>query len=143
MIGLATVRVGLGTTGTFVGIASTLRGSTTLFFTGIGTGVYHSLKTNYSVITGEVNRNIVTVSTAQTHGLATGHDVFVDINPSIASTFTIQYNDFNRKVVINPQSFDSTGINTLTNSITIGDHGFKTGQKVLHTSSNPSGGLLD
>jgi hypothetical protein len=143
LIGLATVRVGLGTTGTFVGIASTLRSSTTLFFTGVGTGVYHSLKTNYSVITGEVNRNIVTVSTAQTHGLTTGHDVFVDINPSIASTFTVKYNDFNRRVIINPQSFDATGINTLTNSITINNHGFKTGQKVLHTSSAPAGGLVN
>ena len=52
LIGLSTVRVGLGTTGNFVGIASTHQSSSTLFFagnpvgTGIGTGVYHSLKTN-------------------------------------------------------------------------------------------------
>ena len=31
----------------FVGIASTQRGSTTVFFSGLGTGVYHSFKTNY------------------------------------------------------------------------------------------------
>ena len=46
LIGLATVRVGLGSTGIFVGIASTVQSSTTLFFSGVGTGVYHSLKTN-------------------------------------------------------------------------------------------------
>ena len=51
LIGLSTVKVGLGTTGVFVGIASTVRDSRTLFFSGIGTGVYHSLKTNHPVIT--------------------------------------------------------------------------------------------
>ena len=143
LIGLATVRVGLGTTGTFVGIASTCRSSTTLFFTGIGTGVYHSFKTDYPVITGEVGRNIVTVSTAQTHGLLTGHSVFVDVNPSMASTFTITYNDYNRKVLFNPQTFISSGVNTSTSAISILNHGFKTGQKVLHTSASPAGGLSD
>ena len=143
LIGLATVRVGLGTTGTFVGIASTVRSSTTLFFSGVGTGVYHSFKTNYSVITGEVNRNIVTVSTAQTHGLKTGHGVFVDVNPSIASTFVVRYDDYNRRVLFDPQTFTSSGVNTTTNTITISSHGFKTGQKVLHTSSSPAGGLED
>ena len=37
LIGLSTVRVGLGTTGTFVGIASTEKTSSTVFFTGFGT----------------------------------------------------------------------------------------------------------
>ena len=32
LIGIATVRVGLGTTGTFVGVANSLRSSSTLFF---------------------------------------------------------------------------------------------------------------
>jgi len=93
LIGLATVRVGLGTTGTFVGIASTVQSSTTLFFTGLGTGVYHSFKTNYSVITGEILRNIVTVSTAQSHGLLSGNNVDINVNPSISTTFTFKYND--------------------------------------------------
>ena len=35
LIGISTVKVGLGSTGTFVGIASTQRGSTTVFFSGL------------------------------------------------------------------------------------------------------------
>ena len=58
LIGLSTVRVGLGSTGNFAGISSTYQNSTTLYFTGIGTGVYHSFKTNYDVITGEISRNL-------------------------------------------------------------------------------------
>ena len=52
LVGLSTVRVGLGTTTTFVGIASTEQVSSTMYFVGVGTGVYHSLKTNYSTSTG-------------------------------------------------------------------------------------------
>ena len=141
LIGLATVRVGLGTTGTFVGIASTAQSSTTLFFTGLGTGVYHSFKTNYSVITGEILRNIVTVSTAQSHGLLSGNNVDINVNPSISTTFTFKYNDHNQKLLVNPQSFSAVGVNTTSSIIVINNHGFKTGDKILHTSTNPAQGL--
>ena len=73
LIGIATVRVGLGSTGTFVGIASAFRNSTTLTFTGIGTGVKHSFKTNYNPITGDITRNKVNVSTGDSHGLISGN----------------------------------------------------------------------
>ena len=61
LLGLSTVRVGLGTTGAFVGIASTERSSSTLFFTGIGTGTFHSFKSNYISLTGTVDRNLPVV----------------------------------------------------------------------------------
>ena len=143
LIGLSTVRVGLGTTGTFVGIGSTLTGSTTFSFAGLGTGVYHSFTTNYSVITGSISRNLVTVSTAQTHGIQGSHKAVIDVNPSLASTITIAYNDYNRRLVTNPQSFISGDVNTTSNEITISNHGFKSGDKVIHTSSSPSTGLSD
>ena len=141
LIGLSTVRVGLGTTGTFVGVGTTA--STTLAFLGIGTGVEHSLKTNYTIITGTVSRNRVTVSTGQTHELSVNHDIFLDVNPGVASAFTIKYNDFNRKIVVNPKSYSSTGINTSTGVITIVNHEFINGQKVIYTSGDVAEGLAD
>ena len=141
LIGVSTVRVGLDSTGNFVGIASTQRSSSTLYFVGVGSGVYHSLKTNYDVITGTVEKNLVTVSCSSTHGLKNNDLVEINVNPSISTTFKIQYNDFNRKLVINPKSFTSIGVNTITNAITILNHGFAEGQKVIHTSQSPSGGL--
>ncbi len=143
LIGLSTVRVGLGSTGNFVGISSTYQNSTTLYFTGIGTGVYHSLKTNYSVITGEISRNLVTVSTASTHGLTTNDEVKVAINPTISTSFNVTYNDYNRRLLIDPQVYAAGDVSTTYNTITIASHGYKTGQKVLHTASTPSGGLAD
>ena len=143
LIGLSTVRVGLGTTGTFVGIASTVANATTMAFTGIGTGEYHSFTTNYQAITATIIRNLVTVSTSQTHGLDSDHSVYVNVRPSISTTYTITYNDYNRKLLINPKNFTSSGINTLSNSITIVNHGYETGNKVIHTSTNPAQGLED
>ena len=139
LIGIATVRVGLGSTGTFVGIASTQRSESTLYFISNGSGVYHSFKTNFNVITGTIERNIVTVSCASTHGLNNEDTVYIDVNPSISTTIAVKYDDYNRKAVINPRSF--AGVNTTTNTITISNHGFYSGQKVIHTSTAPAGGL--
>ena len=141
VIGVATVKVGLGTTGSFVGIASTQRNISTLFFTGFGTGVYHSFKTNFSVITGKLERNQVTVQTKQAHGIQGRHEVDIDVSPSISTTVTLKYNDFNRRVVVNPKDFAASGVNTTTNTITINNHGFETGEKIIHTSSTPAEGL--
>jgi hypothetical protein len=141
LIGISTFKVGLGTQGTFVGISSTTQGVETLFFTNVGTGDNHSFKTRYNGLSGNISKNIVTVSAAQTHGLLNNDIVFVDVNPSISTTFTLKYNDYNRKVLINPKDFVSAGINTLTNIITISNHKFERGQKVIHTASVPAIGL--
>ena len=143
LIGISTVRVGLDSSGTFVGIAETCRDSRTLYFSGIGSGTYHSFSTNYEVNTGKVTKNTVTVSTAQTHGLMSGHDVFINVNPSTSKIFTVKYNDYNRRVIVNPKNFSSADINISDNSITIPNHGFTTGEKVIYTSISPSGGLED
>ena len=139
LIGIATVKVGLGSTGTFVGITSATRTSSTLYFTGIGSDIYHSFQTNYSVITGKISRNLATVSVAETHGLQNNDTVFIDVNPSISTTITVKYNDYNRKLLINPKTFSSVDITS--NSITIINHGFVNGQKVIHTSASPATGL--
>jgi len=141
LIGISTVRVGLGTTGTFVGIASTQSNQSTLYFTGIGTGVYHSFTTNYSTIKGQLLRNLVTVSTSQTHGLLNEDVVNIQIKSGITTTVVVKYNDYSRKILINPKDFISGNVSTTTNTINIEDHKFYSGQKVLHTATSPAGGL--
>jgi hypothetical protein len=143
LIGISTFRVGLGTEGTFVGLTSETNTFGLLYFTDFGVGDHHSFKTTYNTLVGNISRNTVTVSTSQTHGLLNNDAVFVDVNPSIASTFIVRYNDYNRKLLLNPKDFISSGINTLTNTITINNHGFIKGQKIVHTSLSPSVGLED
>ena len=141
LIGISTFRVGLGTAGTFVGLTSNTNTFGLLYFTNFGVGDYHSFKTTYNTLIGNISRNTVTVFTSQTHGLLNNDMVFVDVNPSIASTFVVRYDDYNKKLLLNPKDFISSGINTSTNTITINNHGFIKGQKIVHTSLSPSIGL--
>ena len=106
VIGIQTFKVGIGSTGTFVGVADTTMNSGLLFFTGIGTGSNHSLKTvRENVVNAEVSRNRVTVATASTHGLNLGDKVQMSVTPGITTTVTVKYNDFNRRIVFNPLGF--------------------------------------
>jgi hypothetical protein len=144
LIGIATVRVGLGTTGTFVGAAASHRNSSTLFFKGVGVGNTHSFTTNHTVITGDVDKNTVTVLATEEHGLHANHKVDVTVNPGTSKTIIVKYNEYNRKIVFNPLGFSSTGINTSTGTITINDHNFQGGEKVIYNvgvGSDVSSGL--
>ena len=137
VIGIQTFKVGIGSTGTFVGVADTTMNSGLLFFTGIGTGSNHSLKTvRENVVNAEVSRNRVTVATASTHGLNLGDKVQMSVTPGITTTVTVKYNDFNRRIVFNPLGFTTAGVSTSQNTITINDHGFNNGDKVI-LDSNP------
>jgi len=133
LIGIATVRVGLGTTGTFIGVANSHRSSSTLFFKGVGVGNTHSFETNHTVITGEVKKNTVTVNTAEAHGISPLHKVDIFVNPGSAQTVVVKYNDYNRNLVFNPLGFTSTGINTSTGAIFIEDHKLNSGEKVIYS----------
>ena len=143
LLGLSTTRVGLSnTTGEYVGLGAHAD-SRVLYFTGIGTGVYHSIKNTFTPIFADLSRNIVTVSTASTHGLSARDDVVIDVNPSTTRTVVVKYDDFNRRMVFDPKNFVSGGITVDTDTIEITGHGFVTGDKVLHTATSPTTGLAD
>ena len=142
-VGISTVRVGLGTTGTFVGIGSTVSSAGLLFFQNIGSGSYHSLKTNLESLSGEASKNVVTVSTASTHGLLLGDTVTFNSIPKNDETITVKYNNYNRRAVFNPKTFTASDVDTGNDTISITNHGFETGDKVIHTASSPSGGLVN
>jgi hypothetical protein len=128
LIGIATVRVGLGTDG-FIGVGNT---SKTIFFTSVGVGNTHSFATNYSNITGDVVKRTVTVTTSEDHGLRQNHSVYIDVNPSVASTYKVKYNSLNRRILVGINTITSSGINTATNTFTIVDHGYRSGDKVIY-----------
>ena len=144
LIGIQTFKVGIGSVGTFVGVADTTMTSGVLYFTGIGTGTRHSLKTvRDNVVNAEVSKNVVTVATGSTHGLTFGDKVSMNVTPGITTTVTVQYNDHNRRIVFNPLGFTTAGVSTSQNTITIADHGLKTGDKVILSASPAPTGLTD
>ena len=144
IIGISTFKVGLGSTGTFVGIASTTSSSGLLSLTGIGTGTYHSFTTvKEDVVNAEVTKNLVTVSTSSTHGLSLRDSVEVAVNPTTTTTITVKYNDHNRRIVFNPKTFVAGNVDVNENTITLSNHGFNSGDKVIHTATTSSGGLVN
>ena len=138
LIGIATQRVGLGSTGGFVGVGNS---SSTIFFTGLGSGNNHSFKTNYEQITADVSRRTVKIVTDVNHGVTTAHKVNIDVDPQFTETYTVKYNDANRRVLVGIKTFSAVGINSSTNNINIVDHGYESGNKVIHTSTASCEGL--
>jgi hypothetical protein len=139
IIGISTYLVGLGTTGSYVGIGST---SSLLYFTNIGTGEYHSFKTNYeNILIGNISKNEVTVSTSSTHGLQLNDSVTINVVSGISTQISISYNDYNRRTIIGERQFLASDVDIVRNTITLNNHNFYTSQKIIYKSSSPSGGL--
>ena len=138
LIGISTQKVSLGASGEFVGVGNTAR---LLFFTNVGTGDTHSFKTNYENITVEASRRNVTITTTEDHILHRGHNVFVDVNPQTTVNNKVKYDDFNRRIIVGIKTFSSSEINTTNNTIGIENHNYENGDKIIHSSTNPCGGL--
>ena len=67
----------------------------------------------------------------------------MSVTPGITTTVTVKYNDFNRRIVFNPLGFTTAGVSTSQNTITINDHGFNNGDKVILDSNPAPSGLTD
>jgi hypothetical protein len=139
LIGISTIKVGLGTTGELVGISQT---GSTLFFVDPGTGNYHSFQTKFdNQSKGNVTKNSITVLTGSTHFLEKGDRINLNVSSGLTTTITIKYDDYNRRLVANPRDFSFVDIEN--NLITIENHNYTDGQKLIHTSSSPATGLED
>jgi hypothetical protein len=141
IVGISSNKVGLGSTGTYVGVNTS---TSLLYFTSVGTGNTHKFTTDLTnVVSAETSKHTVTVSTASTHGLMRGDLVNVEIKPNLEDTVIVKYDDYNRRIVFDPRSFTAGDVDIVRNSITFSDEFFKLGDKVVHTSPSPSGGLKD
>ena len=98
-IGISSVKVGMGSTGMFVGAATTTAHTGLFYFAGVGPGVYHSFKTkSYTdIVKGSIEQNRVTAAIAGTHGLSHNDTVNITVNPRNTGITTIQYDKPNRK----------------------------------------------
>lgn len=138
-IGISTTPIGIGSTGGFTGVGST---AYVLYFISPGSNTYHSFTTQENEIVGKVEKNLTTLTSTQNHNLTVGNNVKIEVIPGISTTIIIKYNSANRRLVANPKTLTSSGINTNTDTITIQNHGYNTGTKLIYTSSNPATGLV-
>jgi len=84
-------------------------------------------------------KNTVTVSTSTTHYLQSGDSVFLESYPGISTSIKISYSDYHRVLIADSKQFSSIDINE--NLITIQNHNYENGQKLIHTSLSPASGL--
>ena len=116
-----------------------------LFFYGHGSNnSEYLLKTNYTQILGDIDRIKTVVSTASSHGLKVGDQINLAIKPNTVvglgttSGLSVKFDINTNKLLINSTN---ASINNSTNTVTINNHGYKTGDKVFFTTTGVTTGI--
>lgn len=131
-IGISTDIVGLTTTGEYLNPVSN---ATLLYYTSVGSRAYHSIRTVHSnTLVGKITKNVARVVTTQDPSLFYNEIVDIKVKDTLEKTFVVKYNDENRRLVFNPKEFVQT--NPTNNTISISNHGYSTGEKVIHTTND-------
>ena len=105
------------------------------------------LSSLYPQVVGKVEKINSTVSISTFHQLTNGDTIDLEVKPNLSvgigtSTFVYVKRDIlTGNILINPIGFNSTGINTTTNTISINSHNLKTGDKILYSSDVIASGL--
>ena len=130
---------------TQIGLTTTTNG---LFFITNGTNTYdYLLQSNNKTKKSTVKKILTTVSTNSDHNLQNGDKINLFVKPNLSvgigtsTSVRVKYDSSRNKLLINQRQFTSSGINTVTNAITIPSHQFKTGDKVLYTATTVASGL--
>ena len=140
LIGLSTLPIGVGAGGTFVGVSTH---PSFLFIHEVGAGVTHSFTTQNTELTGILEKVVVTATATTAHGLGVGDTVFIDIEPGITSSYSLTYNEYNRRLTVGLSTFVQAGVNSTSNTISITNHKLTTGDPVIYESTSVVSGLTD
>ena len=132
-----------------IGIKTSIN-SPELFFISLNSGnddEKYSFESTYSQVVGKVQRIKSTVSVSTSHELSNGDNILLKVQPSLSVgigtsvSVYVKRNSTTGNILINPIGFNSTGINTLTSTITINSHNLNTGDKVFYSSDLVASGL--
>ena len=91
--------------------------------------------------TAKVERIKSSVTTKVPHNLSTGDKISLKVQPNLSvgigtsTDIRVIRDTVSGNILINPIGFNSTGINTTSNSINVNKHGLKTGDKVKYSSN--------
>jgi hypothetical protein len=130
LIGISTNRVALSPQGDFVGIGTT---AGTLFFKDFGAGLNHSFITHYEQnLTRTINNIKSKLTTKNEHFLQLRDTIKLDVISLQTKTFNLFYDFSSRNLAVNKTLIESVNDNILT----ISNHNFDPGQKVLFNSSS-------
>jgi hypothetical protein len=141
-IGISTVPVGISTLTGLYGNSNL--GVGLLYFTDLGTGNVHSFTANSDAKNkGNISNNVIDVILTERHNLNRFDSIRLEILSGVGVTYKAYYNTPNRRIVFNKKSFTSSNVSVENNLINIENHGYYSGQKVIHKSSTPSDFISD
>ena len=122
LLGLSATRAGIGST------------STSLYFATIVDAnlIDHSLETTNEEHIGSLDRYDVIVHTSEGHELRTNDQITVDIAPNTLVNKSIEYDPVARKTIVDPKYVNSSEVSTSDSTITLVNHGYKDGDKILY-----------
>ena len=142
LIGISTGPVGIDSLGNIVSLEN--GNDALVYFLNKPTNTSSSFRTQRpNILTAKVSQSIVTVSTSSTHGLKENDIIKISVNPTTTKTTVIEYNDEARLLVVDPKNFVSSDVDVQNNTITIENHKYNTGNKILYKSNSPISGLID
>ena len=124
-----------------IGIKTNLTSSEVYFRSNGYDNNNYSIETQYFQIKGKVDKIKSTVSLSTYHELINNDSINLEFKPSLSVGIGTSVSIYVKKdlntgnILINPIGFNSTGINTSTNTITINSHNLKTGDKILYYSN--------
>ena len=130
-----------------IGIKTTLNSSEVFFITNGSDSDGYSFESTYSQLTGRVEKIKSTVSVSTYHELTAGDIISLNVKPNLSvgigtSTSVYVKRDANTgNILINPIGFNSTGINTISSTITVNSHNLKTADKILYSADLIASGL--
>ena len=94
-------------------------------------------------ITGFVEKVVGTVVCKDAHQLSANDRVNISVTPGITTSFDIQFDDVTKRTFVNPISFGAAAIDVSKDQITLPNHGYKTGDKIIYKSTSPASPLFN
>jgi predicted RNA-binding protein with TRAM domain len=107
----------------------------------------YSFESTYPQIIGRVERIKSVVSVSTSHELSNQDNIKLNVKPNLSVGIGTSTSIYTKRdlitgnILINPISFNSSGINTETDTILINSHNLKTGDKILYSSNSVASGL--
>jgi hypothetical protein len=130
-----------------IGIKTSLSSSEVFFRINGENDDKYSLESTYPQIIGKVERIKSVVSVSTSHELSNEDSIKLAVEPNLSVGIGTSTSIYTKRdlitgnILINPISFNSSGINTETDTILINSHNLKTGDKVLYSSNSVASGL--
>ena len=122
-----------------------------VYFTGYTNGDNDKFlfETDFDKVKCDVEKRTVVVSVSTSHNLNDNDQIDLTVNPKLSvgigtsTAVKVSRDLVTGFILVNPIGFNSTGINTVTNSININEHELVTGQKVKYSSNLLPEGLSE